>query len=111
MQDGLAYRIGLSAGLQIFDLRFNGERIAYEIGVKEAIAFYSGRENSFESIDLKYVNFTNPWNPNDTIVQSKLHKTQHTTERSAAFQFGKKMPRYFHFYNPNPNPNSGCDSA
>ncbi|KAK0152028.1 Amiloride-sensitive amine oxidase [copper-containing] [Merluccius polli] len=58
------------------------------------------KENSFESIDLKYVNFTNPWNPNDTIVQSKLHKTQHTTECSAAFQFGKKMPRYFHFYNP-----------
>ncbi|CAL8292200.1 unnamed protein product [Lota lota] len=61
----------------------------------------SGRENSFESIDLKYVNFTNPWSPKDTIVQSKLHRTQHHTERSAAFRFGKKTPRYFHFYNPN----------
>ena len=61
----------------------------------------AGRENSFESIDLKYVNFTNPWSPNDHIVQSKLHRTQHATERSAAFRFGKKMPRYFHFYNAN----------
>ncbi|KAK0152021.1 Amiloride-sensitive amine oxidase [copper-containing] [Merluccius polli] len=31
----------------------------------------SGRENSFESIDVKYVNFTNPWNPNDTICAAK----------------------------------------
>ncbi|KAJ3611180.1 hypothetical protein NHX12_021196 [Muraenolepis orangiensis] len=61
----------------------------------------SGRENSFESIDLKYVNFTNPWSPKDRVVQPKLHRTQHPTERSAAFRFGKKMPRYFHFYNPN----------
>ncbi|KAM9712696.1 diamine oxidase [copper-containing] [Menidia menidia] len=60
-----------------------------------------GRENSFESIDLKYVNFTNPWSPKHFIVQSKLHKTQHKTERSAAFRFGKKFPRYVHFYNPN----------
>ncbi|XP_054893809.1 amiloride-sensitive amine oxidase [copper-containing] [Poeciliopsis prolifica] len=59
-----------------------------------------GRDNSFETIDLKYVNFTNPWSPNHFIVQSKLHRTEHKTERSAAFRFGKKFPRYVHFYNP-----------
>ncbi|XP_043960230.1 amiloride-sensitive amine oxidase [copper-containing] [Gambusia affinis] len=59
-----------------------------------------GQDNSFETIDLNYVNFTNPWSPNHFIVQSKLHRTEHKTERSAAFRFGKKFPRYVHFYNP-----------
>ncbi|XP_051970653.1 amiloride-sensitive amine oxidase [copper-containing]-like isoform X2 [Xyrauchen texanus] len=62
-----------------------------------------GRDNSFESIELKYVNFTNPWSPEHTVLQSKLHKTQHETERSAAFRFGKNLPKYLHFYNPNQN--------
>lgn len=61
----------------------------------------TGRENSFETLDLKFVNFTNPWSPKHFIVQSKLHRTEHRTERSAAFRFGKKFPRYVHFYNPN----------
>lgn len=60
----------------------------------------AGRENSFETIDLKYVNFTNPWSPKHFVVQSKLQRTEHKTERSAAFRFGKKFPRYTHFYNP-----------
>lgn len=60
-----------------------------------------GRENSFETMDLKYVNFTNPWSPKHFIVQSKLQRTEHKTERSAAFRYGKNIPRYFHFYNPN----------
>lgn len=61
----------------------------------------AGRENSFESMNLKYENFTNPWSPEHSIVQSRLHRTQHQTERSAAFRYGKKFPRYVHFYNPN----------
>ncbi|XP_028825842.1 diamine oxidase [copper-containing] [Denticeps clupeoides] len=61
----------------------------------------AGRENSFETIDLKYVNFTNPWSPEHTIKQAIMQKTQHKTERSAAFRFGKKFPRYLHFYSPN----------
>ncbi|XP_038154127.1 amiloride-sensitive amine oxidase [copper-containing] [Cyprinodon tularosa] len=59
------------------------------------------RRNSFETIDLKYVNFTNPWSPENFIIQSKLHRTERKTERSAAFRFGKKFPRYVHFYNSN----------
>lgn len=61
----------------------------------------AGRDNSFVTMDLKYVNFTNPWSPGNFIVQSKLHKTEHKKERSAAFRFGKKFPRYVHFINPN----------
>ncbi|XP_061121454.1 amiloride-sensitive amine oxidase [copper-containing] isoform X1 [Syngnathus typhle] len=61
----------------------------------------AGRENSFQSLNLKYVNFTNPWSPKNFIVQSKLDWTEHKTERSAAFRYGKKFPRYVHFYNPN----------
>lgn len=37
-----AYRVSSSTGIQIFDLRFNRERIAYEISLQEAISFYSG---------------------------------------------------------------------
>ncbi|KAG8539203.1 hypothetical protein GDO81_021237, partial [Engystomops pustulosus] len=37
-----AYRVRPSAGLQIFDIRYNSERIAYEVSIQEAIAFYSG---------------------------------------------------------------------
>uniref|UniRef100_UPI00358F3159 diamine oxidase [copper-containing]-like n=1 Tax=Myxine glutinosa TaxID=7769 RepID=UPI00358F3159 len=37
-----AIRVRSSTGLQIFDIRFNGERIAYELSFQEAIAFYGG---------------------------------------------------------------------
>ncbi|XP_077124090.1 diamine oxidase [copper-containing] [Ranitomeya variabilis] len=37
-----AYRVRPSAGLQIFDIQYNHERIAYEVSIQEAIAFYSG---------------------------------------------------------------------
>lgn len=52
-------------------------------------------------MELKFVNVSNPWSPGHTIQQSILDKKQHETERSAAFRFGKKFPRYLHFYNPN----------
>lgn len=48
-----AYRVRSSAGLQIFDLCFNGERIAYEIALQEAIAFYSG--DSPAAMQTKYI--------------------------------------------------------
>ncbi|NXM73487.1 AOC1 oxidase, partial [Serilophus lunatus] len=38
----LAFRLRSSAGLQLFDVRFGGERVAYELSVQEAIAFYGG---------------------------------------------------------------------
>lgn len=48
-----AYRVRSSAGLQIFDLRFNGERIAYEVSLQEAIAFYSG--DTPAAMQTKYI--------------------------------------------------------
>lgn len=48
-----AFRVRSSAGLQVFDLRFNGERIAYEIGLQEAIAFYSGETPA--AMQTKYI--------------------------------------------------------
>lgn len=48
-----AYRVRSSAGLQVFDLRFNGERIAYEIGLQEAIAFYAG--DTPAAMQTKYI--------------------------------------------------------
>ena len=36
------FRVRTSSGLQLFDIRFNGERIVYELSAQEATAFYSG---------------------------------------------------------------------
>ncbi|KAM6451449.1 diamine oxidase [copper-containing] isoform 1-T2 [Liasis olivaceus] len=49
----LAFRLRSSTGLQLFDVRFNGERIAYELSVQEAIAFYGG--NSPAAMQTKYI--------------------------------------------------------
>ncbi|XP_063780739.1 amiloride-sensitive amine oxidase [copper-containing]-like [Pseudophryne corroboree] len=37
-----AYRISASTSLQIYDIQYNDERVAYEVSIQEAIAFYSG---------------------------------------------------------------------
>ncbi|NXR12522.1 AOC1 oxidase, partial [Semnornis frantzii] len=49
----LAFRLRSSAGLQLFDLRFNGERVAYEVSVQEAVAFYGG--HSPAAMQTKYM--------------------------------------------------------
>lgn len=49
----LAFRLRTSTGLQLFDVRFNGERIAYELSVQEAIAFYGG--NTPAAMQTKYI--------------------------------------------------------
>ncbi|XP_072536066.1 diamine oxidase [copper-containing] [Salminus brasiliensis] len=90
---------GLNYGTRVYNYvlgNLHTHLIHYKVDLDIA-----GRDNSFESIELKYVNFTNPWSSKHTIKQSILYKTQHETERSAAFRFGKKFPRYLHFYNPN----------
>lgn len=48
-----AYRVRSSAGLQVFDVRFNGDRIAYEISLQEAIAFYAGHTPA--AMQTKYI--------------------------------------------------------
>ncbi|XP_029443843.1 amiloride-sensitive amine oxidase [copper-containing]-like isoform X2 [Rhinatrema bivittatum] len=37
-----AFRVCSSSGLQLFDIQFNNERIAYEVSIQEALAFYGG---------------------------------------------------------------------
>ncbi|NWV35579.1 AOC1 oxidase, partial [Grantiella picta] len=49
----LAFRLRSSAGLQLFDVRFNRERVAYELSVQEAIAFYGG--HSPAAMQTKYM--------------------------------------------------------
>ena len=36
------FRVETTTGIQIFDIRFNGDRIIYELSLQEAISFYSG---------------------------------------------------------------------
>lgn len=48
-----AYGVRSSTGIQIFDLRFNGERIAYEVSLQEAIAFYAG--DTPAAMQTKYI--------------------------------------------------------
>lgn len=61
----------------------------------------AGAENSFETIDLKYENITNPWSPGDFIVQSRMDRQLRSSESAAAFRFGEQLPRYLMFMNPN----------
>ncbi|XP_069815378.1 diamine oxidase [copper-containing]-like [Dendropsophus ebraccatus] len=61
----------------------------------------AGRENSFETINLKYENISNPWSPGHFIVQSRMEKTIRISEAKAAFRFGSPLPRYLMFLNPN----------
>lgn len=49
----LAFRLRSSTGLQLFDVRFNGERVAYELSVQEAVAFYGG--SSPAAMQTKYI--------------------------------------------------------
>ncbi|XP_041045268.1 amiloride-sensitive amine oxidase [copper-containing] [Carcharodon carcharias] len=48
-----AYRMRTSTGLQLFNVRFNDEPIAFEISVQEALAFYSG--HSPAGMQTKYI--------------------------------------------------------
>ncbi|XP_062917343.1 amiloride-sensitive amine oxidase [copper-containing]-like [Mobula hypostoma] len=60
----------------------------------------AGTHNSFETLEVKLENISNPWRPGDHIVQSRLDRVQRARERSAAFAFRKPLPRYLVFYNP-----------
>ncbi|KAM5158128.1 diamine oxidase [copper-containing]-like [Mantella aurantiaca] len=61
----------------------------------------AGTENSFETVDLKYENISNPWSPGDFIVQSRMDRRLRLGENNAAFKFEDPMPRYLMFMNPN----------
>ncbi|XP_006873760.1 PREDICTED: amiloride-sensitive amine oxidase [copper-containing] [Chrysochloris asiatica] len=48
-----AFRLRSSTGLQVLDIRFNGERIAYEVSIQEAVALYGGHTPA--GMQTKYI--------------------------------------------------------
>uniref|UniRef100_A0A8C5PIG6 Amine oxidase n=1 Tax=Leptobrachium leishanense TaxID=445787 RepID=A0A8C5PIG6_9ANUR len=48
-----AFRSRTSSGLQFLDVKYNDERIVYELSIQEAISFYSG--STPESLQTKYL--------------------------------------------------------
>ncbi|XP_075603108.1 LOW QUALITY PROTEIN: diamine oxidase [copper-containing] [Balearica regulorum gibbericeps] len=60
----------------------------------------AGTGNSFETMDVRFENISNPWSPGARVVQPWLHREPRRSERQAAFPFGKALPRYLLFYNP-----------
>ncbi|XP_069502057.1 diamine oxidase [copper-containing] [Ambystoma mexicanum] len=89
---------GLQYGSKVYDYvlgNLHTHLIHYKVDLDIA-----GIENSFETMETKFENITNPWSPRHHIVQPKLHHTQRLTEREAAFPFGKPLPKYLMFYNP-----------
>ncbi|XP_038175980.1 amiloride-sensitive amine oxidase [copper-containing] [Arvicola amphibius] len=48
-----SYRLRTSSGLQIFNVLFGGERIAYEVSVQEAVALYGGHTPA--GMQTKYI--------------------------------------------------------
>lgn len=60
----------------------------------------AGTGNSFETMDIRFENISNPWSPGARVVQPWLHRQPHSSERQAAFPFGRALPRYLLFYNP-----------
>lgn len=49
----LIYGVRSSTGIQIFDVRFNEQRISYEISLQEAIAIYGG--DTHAAMQTKYI--------------------------------------------------------
>lgn len=60
----------------------------------------AGTGNSFETMDVRFENISNPWSPGARVVQPWLHRQPRHSERQAAFPFGTALPRYLLFYNP-----------
>ncbi|XP_064361628.1 diamine oxidase [copper-containing] [Dromaius novaehollandiae] len=60
----------------------------------------AGTQNSFETMELRFENISNPWSPGERVVQPWLHRQPRRSERQAAFRFGRALPRYLLFYNP-----------
>ncbi|XP_037691759.1 amiloride-sensitive amine oxidase [copper-containing] [Choloepus didactylus] len=64
----------------------------------------AGTRNSFQTLQMKLENITNPWNPRYHLVQPTLKQRQYRRERHAAFHFGRTLPKYLLFTSPKENP-------
>ncbi|KAM9296659.1 amine oxidase [copper-containing] 3-like [Gastrophryne carolinensis] len=49
----LAYGVNVNTGLRLYDIRFKGERIVYELGVQEAISIYGS--NAPTGMSTRYI--------------------------------------------------------
>ncbi|XP_057588058.1 amiloride-sensitive amine oxidase [copper-containing] [Hippopotamus amphibius kiboko] len=64
----------------------------------------AGTKNSFQTLQMKLENITNPWSPRHLLVQPTLQERRYSRERQAAFRFGRTLPKYLLFTSPKENP-------
>ena len=57
-----------------------------------------GRENSFETVDIKVENITNPWFPTEKRVQKVLSRSLKKTEQEAIYHNSFDHPKYLNFF-------------
>ncbi|CAM5121524.1 unnamed protein product [Natator depressus] len=60
----------------------------------------AGTRNSFETVDVRFENISNPWQAGERVVQPRLHRRPCRSERQAAFPFGTALPRYLLISSP-----------
>ncbi|XP_039086593.1 amiloride-sensitive amine oxidase [copper-containing] [Hyaena hyaena] len=63
----------------------------------------AGTKNSFQTLQMKLENITNPWSPRHHLVQPTLEQTSYHRERQAAFRFRQPLPKYLLFASPKEN--------
>ncbi|GAB5568927.1 amiloride-sensitive amine oxidase [copper-containing] [Prionailurus iriomotensis] len=63
----------------------------------------AGTKNSFQTLEMKLENITNPWSPRHQLVQPTLEQTSYHRERQAAFRFRQPLPKYLLFASPREN--------
>ncbi|XP_048193926.1 LOW QUALITY PROTEIN: amiloride-sensitive amine oxidase [copper-containing] [Perognathus longimembris pacificus] len=63
----------------------------------------AGTKNSFQTLEMKLENTSNPWSPGHRLVQPFLRRTQYGSERQAAFRHGQALPRHLLFTSPRRN--------
>ncbi|XP_022780848.1 amiloride-sensitive amine oxidase [copper-containing]-like [Stylophora pistillata] len=57
-----------------------------------------GRENSFENIEIKVENITNPWFPGSRRIQKVLSRSLKQTEQEATYRQNFEHPKYLNFF-------------
>ena len=58
----------------------------------------AGRKNSYETIDIKVENITNPWFPKARRVQKVLSRSLKKTEQKAVYKKNFEHPKYLNFF-------------
>ena len=58
----------------------------------------AGRKNSYETIDIKLENITNPWFPKAKRVQKVISRNLKMTEKAAIYKQNFEHPKYLNFF-------------